>query len=76
MKKNIKKTFIEIVLEQQQLKKSELARRLDWTKQRIGYLTSPLNKSFPLDLLYHIKKSLNLSDKELYQIIREYLSQF
>lgn len=72
----MRETFVEIVIRHVGITQAQLSRKLGWTPQRVGNLCSPECKGFPFKEIWHLKKSLSLTDDEWMQLMREYFSQY
>jgi len=70
-----KKTFLSILLEQTNVKQADLARKLGWSPQRVGYLCVTESAQFPFDQLWRVKDALQISNKDLIAIQAEYFEQ-
>lgn len=68
------KTFLQHLLDFKKINPSTCARLLRWSPQRISYLIGKDCAGFPFKDLWHLKKSLELSDKDLLYILSQYFA--
>jgi hypothetical protein len=70
------KPFLKIVLESlSEETPAGLAHRLAWSPQRVSYLLSDKCRGFPLSELWHLKRVLGLTTRELLELVGVYLEQ-
>ena len=70
-----KKTFLSLLLEQSGVKQADLARKLGWSPQRVGYLCVTESAQFPFEQLWRVKDALQISNKELISIQADYFER-
>ena len=68
----MRQTFLQLMLSGTKVTQAELARRLGWTPQRVGYLVSSQCLGFPFEELWKVKTALNLTDSTMLRLLNDY----
>lgn len=69
----MKKSFLNLVLADQDLKQKDVVERLGWTQQRVSYLCSDRAEGFPFVELPKLKEKLGISTKTMLKLIEQHL---